>query len=669
MRPTSPSSVGPLQRIAGTLSAKPMIGRRVFREQGSTPHRSPSPAGDDDGSRSERARASAAIALGGRQAPLTQMRRSALDARSVSVQSFQSCARQLALPPQGASTERISLQDHLRGDHPPGILFADKTFGEGHRVGSLLSGRLGASFGIIGLAMLVAVATNMALTVLSPAKLAFALGGFALLIPTMVVRRPQAYWLFLLVLSMPFDITKWLSLSLVDSDALVKAYGMPMSNTTGLEIYLSDMILIAMLLPWLGRICLRRATLYFPKIGYLFVFYLAWALLVSLLNAMSLALSVFELCRQTLWFLYFIYLVNNISTPLEFRSVVLALFLGFIIGAGSVVVFYERGIGTDTVAFAGLHDEAPAAGSARPHAGKSDSGIGVLTIHSDEQGLGSAFRGTESAGKRSQGIFRHPGVAAGLCGMILPVVLAYLLITRNTRDVIIFSFIFVLGLIALLLTFSRAGLIGFAVGMIVLFALAGWSRLISKVTFKLAVSVLILIGTLSTPLLLVYLWTRPDAFTMRFYMFDAALQGYASHPLLGVGFNNSTAAMKAPRQEWTNKGIKMGTTEPADSYYLAILVEVGPLGSLLYFGFFASIVMIALGSMRQTPVDMRRLQVGMVAGLMALATQSIADGPLAGHAVGGSLWLFAALIVAIQRSSPAEQSPAIAGGPAALAQA
>ena len=150
-------------------------------------------------------------------------------------------------------------------------------------------------------------------------------------------------------------------------------------------------------------------------------------------------------------------------------------------------------------------------------------------------------------------------------------------------------------------------------------------------------------------------------------MFDAALQGYASHPLLGVGFNNSTAAMKAPRQDFTDMGIKMGTNEPADSYYLAILTEVGPLGSFLYFGFFANIVIIALGSMRQTAVDMRRLQVGMVAGLTALATQSIADGPLAGHAVGGALWLFAALVVAIQRINPVEARSVVPSGKAAPA--
>jgi O-Antigen ligase len=543
---------------------------------------------------------------------------------------------------------------------------------EGNRVRSLISGRLGASFGIVGLAILVAVATNMALTVLSTAKLAFALGGFALLISTMMVKPPQAYWLFLLVLSIPFDITKWLSSSIVDSEALGKTYGAPMSGTTGLEIYLSDMILIAMLLPWLGRVCLRRTSLYFPKIGYLFVFYLAWALLVSLLNAMSLYLSIFELCRQILWFLYFVYLINNVSTPLQFRSVVLAALLGFIISAGTVVVFFERGIGTDTVAFVDLHDQAPVTGSARPYGAQKGPtpGLGTLTLHLDEQGPGSAFHGTGSEVKRSQGMFRHPGIAAGLCGMVLPVVLAYLLTARTIRDRILFILVYALGVLALLLTFSRAGLIGFVVGMIAFLAIAGWSRLISRLTFKLAFSTLILLGTLSIPLLSVYLWSRPESFTMRFYMFDAALQGYASHPLLGVGFNNSTAAMRAPRQEFTDMGIKMGTNEPADSYYLAILTEVGPLGSFLYFGFFANIVMIALGSMRQTAVDMRRLQVGMVAGLTALATQSIADGPLAGHAVGGALWLFAALIVAIRRrSNPAEPRPAIAGGKAALAQA
>jgi O-Antigen ligase len=549
-----------------------------------------------------------------------------------------------------------------------GSLFAAKNWVEGNRVRPTISARLGAGFGIVGVGILVAVATNMALTALSSAKLAFALGGFALLIPTIVVEHPEAYWLFLLVMSIPFDITKSLSLSMVDSQALIKTYGMPMTATVGLDIYLSDVILAAMLLPWLACVCLRRVTLYFPKIAYFFVFYLAWALLVSLVNATSLYLSMFELCRQVLWFLFFIYLVNNVSTRLQFRSIVLAVFLGFIISAATVVVFFELGIGTDTVAFVGLHDQTPATGSTRPYTMKKDStpGLGTMTLHIGEQGPGSLFRGEGSEVKRSQGMFRHPGVPASLSGLVLPIVLAYLITVKKKRDRILFFLVYALGFLSLLLTFSRAGLIGFIVGIIAFFVIASWSGLISRRAFKLGLLTLTLIGALSMPILLIYLWTRPESFIMRFYMFEAAIEGYASHPILGVGLNNSTAAMRAPRQELTDMGIPMGTSEPADSYYLAILSEVGPLGSFLYFGFFANIMMIALGSMRQVAVDMKRLLVGMVAGLTALATQSIADGPLAGHAVGGALWLFAALIVAIRRSNPAETRPALAGGEAAL---
>lgn len=523
------------------------------------------------------------------------------------------------------------------------------------------SPRLRAGFAIVGVAMVVALATTMALAALSPAKVGLALGGFALLIPTMMVEDPQAYWLFLLVMSIPFDITKWLSMGMVDSQALVQTYGMPMSGTTGLEIYLTDVVLVAMLLHWLARVSLRRVTLYFPKIGYLFVFYLGWALFVSLINAPSLYLSMFELCRQALYFLSFVYLINNMSTYLRFRSVIWAVFLGFIISAGTVIVFFERGIGTDTLAFAGLHDQPSATGPTQPYTTKKASTPEIMTLHIDDQGLGSLYRGKGSKIKRSQGIFRHPAIPASLSGLVLPIVLAYLLKARNRRDRILLFLVYVLGFIALLLTFSRAGLIGFIVGTVVFLVVGGWSGLIPRRMLRLGVVALTLAATLSVPFLVIYLGTRPESFTMRFYMFEAAIQGYAAHPILGVGLNNSTAAMRAPRQELTDMGIRMGTAEPADSYYLAILTEVGPVGSFLYFGFFACIVMIALRSMKEVGVDVKPLLVGIVAGLAALATQSIADGPLAGHAVGGELWLFAALIVAISRSSRAETRSSIAG--------
>src|SRR6516164_5840399 len=75
-------------------------------------------------------------------------------------------------------------------------------------------------FGIVTLGVLLALATDVVLSQLTPVKVAFILGGFALLIPTVVMKHPKAYWLFLLAVSIPFDISKSLSAWLNDPQSL-----------------------------------------------------------------------------------------------------------------------------------------------------------------------------------------------------------------------------------------------------------------------------------------------------------------------------------------------------------------------------------------------------------------------------------------------------------------
>src|SRR5204862_7446029 len=139
----------------------------------------------------------------------------------------------------------------------------------------IVSGHSGASsrvlpgaFGILGLGFLVALVTAVAVTA-SPAKFALLLVIFALAIPPMMLKDCKAYWLFLLVFSIPFDISKLLSAWLVDPQNLVDLYGQPASGITAIEVYLTDVVLIAMLLPWLAQLCVRRQSLFFPRIGYL----------------------------------------------------------------------------------------------------------------------------------------------------------------------------------------------------------------------------------------------------------------------------------------------------------------------------------------------------------------------------------------------------------------
>jgi O-antigen ligase len=506
-------------------------------------------------------------------------------------------------------------------------------------------------FGIVvSIAIFAALGTDVALNVMTPAKVAFLLGGVALLIPTLILEDPKAYWLFLLVLSIPFDISKWLSAGLVDSQALVREYGQPSSATISIEIYLTDVVLFAMLLPWLARLLLRKEEFYFPKIGYLFLFYLAWSLLTSMVNAISFYLSIFELLRQSLYFLLFVYLINNINTRLQLRSVVWAVLIGFTIGASTVIVFFEQGLGTNTEIFASLHDN-PATKTGHGAVGQNTH----LTLHiKTGRFFGQGGRG-EGDILRSQGMFRHPAVPACLCGLTLPLILVFLIESRTRRNRILLFLTFSWGLLALFLTFSRAGLLGLVVGIVVLFAGGAWSGFISRRMFRISAAMFLAAVVLSIPLLIIYLGARPESFSMRFNLYEIALRAYLEHPILGVGFNNGTAAMKEGKQLMTDLGTTIPREESADSYYLGVLMEVGPIGFLLLYLFFGKLVMIALRAMPEAAADMKPLLVGMIAGLASLATQNIADAPLAGHSVSGLLWLFAALIVAIVRGGQSDK--------------
>jgi hypothetical protein len=200
----------------------------------------------------------------------------------------------------------------------------------------------------------------------------------------------------------------------------------------------------------------------------------------------------------------------------------------------------------------------------------------------------------------------------------------------------------------LVLTFSRTGLVGSMVGSLVCFAVAGWSALISRRVLTLGAVILTLVVALSPPLLLVYFETRPESYNMRFYLLWAALRGYLQHPILGVGLNNGTAAMKEGRVLW-DSGIKVSMAEPIENHYLAVLTEAGPVGFILFFVFFGKVVTIALRALREVAIEVKPLLVGLVGGLASVATQSLADDPLGGHAISAFLWLFAGLIIAIAR--------------------
>jgi O-antigen ligase len=487
--------------------------------------------------------------------------------------------------------------------------------------------------GVVVIGVFVALGTVLALSFIGPMKVAFVFGGLVLLVPALIVRDPTAYGLFLLAFSIPMDVythtTNWLA----DPQVLLDQYGFPASGTSSVAIYLTDVILIAMLLPWLAQLCRRQRSLYFPKIGYIFLLYLAWALIVSLIEAKSLYLSIFEWVREILYFIFFLYIVNNVVTRAQFRAVALALFVGLVIESVAVIIFFSLSIGTEFNFFRDLL-----------YSGNS-RGETTLTV---------AESGTWKHVARSAGTFGHPSQAAYYFEYILPIVLGCLMAARRARDRILFGTVLGIGCVALVLTFSRSGILGFLVMSALFFSLARWSRLISRQMFACCVFVAAISAALSTPLLINYLATRPDAGSFRWKLIKPSVDAFSQRPIWGAGLNNSSAVTEGSRSiVMTTTGHSNYQLTVVHNHYLIVLVEVGIIGFLLFFAFFWQTIATAVRHMRTAETEPKLLLVGIVSALGGIGIHNFGD-PFGGHPTQTMLWLHAGLVFAICRRVQAE---------------
>jgi O-antigen ligase len=501
---------------------------------------------------------------------------------------------------------------------------------------------LAGGLGIVVLGALIGLVAVVAVAALKPVFLIFAFGGLVLLLPALVMRDPRAYGLLLLVLSFPFDIAKRTTSWIADPTALLGDYGLPARGTLSIDLYLTDVVLIVMLVPWFLRLVLRRDHFYFPKFAYLFVLYLAWTLITSLLQATSFTMSIFEWCRELLYFIFFLYFINNIVTRTQLRAIVLALLIGLTVEAGTVITLFHFNVGTETFVLSSLYTERS-----------------QLTA-ADTLPVGTSDEGKDI--KRSAGTFEHPLLAAYYFEFGLAIALVYLLMAPRIRDRILFGAVFAAGTISLYLTFSRSGLVGFLVGSTVIFPVARWSRLISRRVFAWYVCAFAAALLLSAPLVIRYIETRPTATTARWELLDAGINAFLQRPLFGAGLNNSSIVLEGvymPGVGGTAGKISL------HNHYLVVLTETGLVGFLLFFGFFWQIIQTAFRSMRAAETEMKLLLVGIVGALASVATHNFGDA-FWGNVTNGTLWLYAGVIIAISRQVQLERavpsSPTTAAG-------
>jgi O-antigen ligase len=362
---------------------------------------------------------------------------------------------------------------------------------------------------------------------------------------------------------------------------------------------------------------------------------LAWALFISLIEATSFYLAIFEWLREVLYFIAFLYLINNVTTRPQFRAITLALLIGLVISAGTVIVFFNMGIGTDSVALGGLYRQQ-----------ENASETAHDTLYEQRSGEGSQT-------KRSSGLFVHPAHAAYYFEYILPIVLAYIVATRRRRDRLLFGTLFAVGLAALYMTFSRSGLVGLLVSCIAFIGVARWSELISRRAFARCCLVFAILAAVSTPVLINFLTTRPETITKRMELLDTALATYWQRPIIGAGLNNSSAVTEGA-QSFARMayGTQLRVTV-VHNHYLVVLIEVGVVGFVLFFAFFWQTIATAFRHLRPADAEMKVLLAGIVSAMAGIAIHNFGD-PFGGHVVQAMLWLYTGLMFAICRRVRAE---------------
>jgi hypothetical protein len=494
------------------------------------------------------------------------------------------------------------------------------------------------AFGIAATGVLIAGITLSALALVRPVLLGFALGALVLLIPPLWMRDPRAYWLFLLVLSIPFDISKRTTTWIVQPWDLYRQYGMPASGTLSLDFYLTDIVLIVMLVPWFIRLCLRKDTFYFPKVASIFLLYLSWTLILSLIQSQSIYLSLFEWSRQFLYFVSFLYLINNVVDKFQIRAMVAALLLGLTIASSAVITFFALDVGTESFAFSGLY---------REHAETSKSSQGTLYV-SGKDGEGET--------KRSAGFFTHPAHAAYYLEYILSIALAYLIMARRIGNRLLLGAIFILGLSALYMTFARSAVVGLFFGFVIVIVIARWMEMISRKAFSRCAFAFTVCVAIGTPVLIHYLANRPDPITKRLELIEIALNTYWKRPVAGAGLNTSSIVTEGAESIVTTSHGRERVVTVIHNHYLIVLIEVGIVGFFLYFSFFGYVVLLALRHIRAAALEVKPLLVGIVGALSSIAINNLGE-PFGGHVVQAMLWLYAGLTIAACRQVDLATNP------------
>ena len=444
------------------------------------------------------------------------------------------------------------------------------------------------------------------------------IGAFALAIVLYLSGNPRLLCLWGLVLSTPLNLGK---------DFMIVPH---MGGASSYSIDLIDVFLVP-LIYFIAR-DFYRGHRHRIRISWVSSY---WVVLI-LMGMVTMALGPFrnvaghEIIRTIKYLILFWVIINEVVRVRQFMHVVGALALGVAVESIIAIAQFilKRPVGLEI--------------------------LGEPTVETLKNVSLGTYLSAAGDTYRVGALLGHPNLLAAYLALLLPILMVFLFTRIRLSHKVGIGIATGLGLIALVLTLSRAGWIGFAVAFAIMMTLSFVHPRFRKryLMTRVVVIGLVAIMALSFSAQILRRVTQSDvgATSFRWEWMQVSWSMIQDRPMVGFGLNSFTFNMPA----YTRYGGPIAITQEfgenwpvVHNIYLLTWVEQGTIGLLFFLGFHFHVIWIAMRNLKFFDSEILfNLSIGCISGFLAMMVDGLASFYIR-NPCGRVFWVVAALIVAV----------------------
>jgi O-antigen ligase len=340
---------------------------------------------------------------------------------------------------------------------------------------------------------------------------------------------------------------------------------------------------------------------------------------ISLFTSTEISLSMFEIVRMLKMYILILLLRHYVKGRRELLNVVLFLLLGLGVQSSLGIA---QGILKRTFA------------------------VGFL---GEREQLWLAEVGGQSL-SRVGGTLGHANAMASYLELMLPLTLALSFIQTRTRYRLALLTLFGLGTAAMILTLSRSGWGGLALGSLLTVWLVARRRgfrlrRLLPTLLPLGISVILIAILFWQPIMVRLLAPSPYSVSFRLNLARVALEMVKAQPLIGMGLNTFKEVMP----EFDPQGLFASRSATVHNIYLLVAAETGLLGVGAFLWFLVGLFQVGISLARSKDDLYVALAAGICGGFLGLLAHGFLSWLFRLDSIFTLFWFLVGLLTAVAR--------------------